>query len=417
MTIKPRILFHSECTFFAGCERMLINFFNDQDLRSEFDISFVTGNSMRYIDELTALHQPDFYVCPLRFPKHFHPSQDFKFAPRIVSVLCRKVTEVLYRIPLIVVDVCLLIPHLKRIAPDVVHINNGGYPGNLSSRAMVLAARITGVRSIYMVVNNEAMGYDQIHRWFDRPVDWLISRSISNFITGSTSSSKKLTFLLKLRDQKVLSFPNGVIFRAADESILLTKSRVGIEEGYSGLIGLVVSRFEHRKGHSVLLDAIFNLRQRGLVSDKNLRIIFEGSGPEFQVILEKIKSLDLASMIIIVRDERNIANLYNLSDFLISPSIGEEDFSNVISESMSHGLCVIATKVGGAPEQVVDGVTGFLVAPMDSMELGNAIVKIISDHGFTRTAGICGHDRYLEKFTPKIAVERYLNLYREATAS
>lgn len=396
---------------------MLINFFKDQDLRSEFDISFVTGNSKRYIDELTELHQPDFDVCQLRFPKQFHPSQDFKFAPRIVSVFCRKVTEVLYRIPLIVVDVCLLIPQLKRIKPDVVHINNGGYPGNLSSRAMVLAARITGVRSIYMVVNNEAMGYDRVHRWFDRPVDWLISHLISNFVTGSTSSSKKLTSLLKLSDQKVLSFPNGVICRAADESILVTKSRVGIEESYSGLIGLVVSRFERRKGHSVLLDAIDNLRQRGLVSGKNLRIIFEGNGPELQAVVEKIKSLDLASMIIIVGDERNIANLYNLSDFLVSPSIGEEDFSNVISESMSHGICVIATKVGGAPEQVMDGVTGLLVAPMDSMELGNAIMRIISDHGFTRTAGICGHDRYLDKFTPEIAVERYLNLYREVTAS
>lgn len=142
-----------------------------------------------------------------------------------------------------------------------MHINNGGYPGSPSAMAMVLASRIVGVRSIFMVVNNEALGYRPVHRWFDRPTDWLVRGSITNFITGSISSANKLIDVLKLDNDKVVSLPNGVIYRAPDESIESIRKRIGIDDTFSGSIGLVVSRFEYRKGHLVVLEALEILKK------------------------------------------------------------------------------------------------------------------------------------------------------------
>ena len=412
--LKPRILFHSECLFFSGSERMLINFFKDEKFRSEFEVSFITSKSEKYLKEFLTFFVPDFDYYQVRFPKQFYPSSDFKFLPRSLSVLCRKVTEILYRIPVVLINVCLLVPYLRRIKPDIVHINNGGYPGSQSARAMVIAAQIVGVRSIFMVVNNEALDYRPVHRWFDRPIDWLLSRAITNFITGSKSSANKLNHVLKLVEHKVVSFPNGVICRDPDESKETIRRRVGIDDMFSGLVGLVVSRFEYRKGHLVLLDALETLKKSGAISANNLRIIFEGNGPELQEVLDMIERLDLSSIVQFVGDERNIANLYSASDFLIFPSIREEDFSNVISESMSHGLCVIATDVAGAREQVSDGQTGFIVSPNHPIELSDVILRVIANPEVVLVAGRKGKDRYLNNFTPEIAVKRYFDLYKES---
>lgn len=409
---KPRILFHSECLFFSGSERMLINFFKDEKFRSEFEVSFITSKSEKYLKELLTFFIPDFDYWQIGFPKQFFPSSDFKHLPRTISVLCRKITEVLYRIPIVIIDICLLIPHLRRIKPDIVHINNGGYPGSPSAMAMVLASRIVGVRSIFMVVNNEALGYRPVHRWFDRPTDWLVRGSITNFITGSISSANKLIDVLKLDNDKVVSLPNGVIYRAPDESIESIRKRIGIDDTFSGSIGLVVSRFEYRKGHLVVLEALEILKKSNSLSGNNLRIIFEGNGPELEEVLETIRARDLSSIVLFVGDERNIANLYAASDFLILPSIGGEDFSNVISESMSHGLCVIATDVAGAREQVSDGQTGFIVSPNNPIELSDAILRVVSNPAVVLIAGRKGKDRYFSNFTPEIAMKRYFDLYR-----
>ena len=411
---KPRVLFHSECEFFAGSERMLINFFKDKKFRNEFEVSFITGKSERYLKEFLTFFVPDFDYHQMRFSKQFHPSSDFKYLPRSISVLCRKVTEILYRIPMVVIDICLLIPHLRRIKPDIVHINNGGYPGSPSAMAMVLASRIVGVRSIFMVVNNEPLDYRPVHRWFDRPTDRLVRGSITNFITGSISSANKLINVLKLDSDKIVSFPNGVICRDPDESKVTIRRRVGIDDMFSGLVGLVVSRFEYRKGHLVLLDALETLKKSGAISANNLRIIFEGNGPELQEVLDMIEHLDLSSIVQFVGDERNIANLYLASDFFVLPSIGGEDFSNVISESMSHGLCVIATDVAGAREQVSDGQTGFIVSPNHPIELSDVILRVIANPEVVLVAGRKGKDRYLNNFTPEIAVKRYFDLYKES---
>ena len=411
---KPRVLFHSECEFFAGSERMLINFFKDKKFRNEFEVSFITGKSERYLKEFLTFFVPDFDYHQMRFSKQFHPSSDFKYLPRSISVLCRKVTEILYRIPMVVIDICLLIPHLRRIKPDIVHINNGGYPGSPSAMAMVLASRIVGVRSIFMVVNNEPLDYRPVHRWFDRPTDWLVRGSITNFITGSISSANKLINVLKLDSDKIVSFPNGVICRDPDESKETIRRRVGIDDMFSGLVGLVVSRFEYRKGHLVLLDALETLKKSGAISANNLRIILEGNGPELQEVLDMIEHLDLSSIVQFVGDERNIANLYLASDFFVLPSIGGEDFSNVISESMSHGLCVIATDVAGAREQVSDGQTGFIVSPNNPIELSDVILRVVANPEVVLVAGRKGKDRYLNNFTPEIAVKRYFDLYKES---
>lgn len=72
---KPRILFHSECLFFSGSERMLINFFKDEKFRSEFEVSFITSKSEKYLKELLTFLYLTLIIGKLVFLNNFFHHQ------------------------------------------------------------------------------------------------------------------------------------------------------------------------------------------------------------------------------------------------------------------------------------------------------------------------------------------------------
>lgn len=84
-----------------------------------------------------------------------------------------------------------------------------------------------------------------------------------------------------------------------------------------------------------------------------------------------------------------------VADLLVLPSRAEGRPS-VIYEAMAAGTAVLATGVGGIPEQVVDGSTGVLVPPRDPDALGTALSALVDDRDRLRALGRAGHDRLIE---------------------
>jgi glycosyltransferase involved in cell wall biosynthesis len=113
--------------------------------------------------------------------------------------------------------------------------------------------------------------------------------------------------------------------------------------------------------------------------------------------------------------QRNdIPRLLAASDIAVLPS-HEEGFSNVILESMAAGLPVVATRVGGNPEAVIDGETGWLVAPHRPTELALKIMDLLSEPEKARSWGEYGRQVVKEKFAAEKMVEAYLELYSLST--
>ena len=104
-------------------------------------------------------------------------------------------------LPILVMQIAILIGFLGE-SPDVLHINNGGYPAALSARAAAIAGRLAGVDKIIMVVNNMAVDYHRLSRRFDYPFDRLVVRSVDRFITGSEAASRRLSAVLWLRSKR-----------------------------------------------------------------------------------------------------------------------------------------------------------------------------------------------------------------------
>jgi len=92
-----------------------------------------------------------------------------------------------------------------------------------------------------------------------------------------------------------------------------------------------------------------------------------------------------------------VPHLLQASDFLVLPSYSE-GMPQAVLEAMNCGLAVVATRVGGLPEAVIDGETGLLVEPRDVGRLQQAMERVITDATFRHTAGLLGFARATSVF-------------------
>ncbi len=113
---------------------------------------------------------------------------------------------------------------------------------------------------------------------------------------------------------------------------------------------------------------------------------------------------------------REVQALYPLADLVAVPSVVPDALSRVILEAMVAGRPVIATRVGGTPELVLDGKTGLLVERSAPAELARAILTLLEDPAL-RASLAAGARRHLaEHFETEDSVDRLLAIYSGARA-
>jgi len=142
-------------------------------------------------------------------------------------------------------------------------------------------------------------------------------------------------------------------------------------------------------------------------------LLIEGSGPEEANLRRLVRQLQLDDYVKFVGQEKNVFNFLQAIDLFILPSINYEDFPNVILEAMSLGKPVLATKLSGIPEQIQEGITGWLVEPGDSSGLARGMLAVAQERSCLEAVGRAAKNRFTQMFTSEISVARYLELYDE----
>lgn len=407
-----KVHFHSDCPFFAGCEMMLVNFWLSDALRRTCQVSFSYRASEKYKAGMMAQIHPDFPIFPLSLPPVEWPKSHFPSPFTWISKAFRFATRTVWRFPLFFYETWVVFRLIKKIKPDIVHLNNGGYPAARSVRAAAVGARLAGCKSIVMVVNNLAAPYRTLERCFDYLLDRWVVRSTSKFVTGSVAAAERLTAVLRLDASQVQPIHNGVRLREVRETKEACLQRLGVQNSYCGLVFGVVALMVERKGHRVLIDAVEILKRHDPQLGTKLTILFEGGGELRDSLEQSVRGKELDDVIKFVGHEDNVVDLMNAIDVLVLPSIDCEDFPNVTLEAMALGKAVIASNLAGTPEQIVHGETGFLVESGNPKALSSAISLLLDDHELTKQLGRNGQKRFQENFTAELAVDRYLKLYQ-----
>lgn len=176
----------------------------------------------------------------------------------------------------------------------------------------------------------------------------------------------------------------------------------------NAVVGIMAAGMVPVKGHAYLLQAIAHLNSRA--PGHGVKILLAGDGPERENLERMVVYNGIDFVVRFMGFCTNMRTLYTAADFFVLPSLNE-GLPISILEAMAYGLPVIATKVGGVPELVVEGTTGLLVLPLDSVALAQAIAWISSDHDLRLGMGTAGRKRVEENFTISHMVDRYVEVY------
>lgn len=139
-----------------------------------------------------------------------------------------------------------------------------------------------------------------------------------------------------------------------------------------------------------------------------------GSGPEKTILRDFAKAEGIEKDFRIVGYAPLIAPWYAACDLVVMPSRAEAA-AVVALEAMALNKPVVASRVGGIPEVVIDGETGVLVEPDNPYELATAIRDLIVDPERARKLGEAGGKRVRELFTEKQMVDGYIDLFTKLT--
>ncbi|HLK68129.1 MAG TPA: glycosyltransferase [Bryobacteraceae bacterium] len=171
------------------------------------------------------------------------------------------------------------------------------------------------------------------------------------------------------------------------------------------LVG-VFSRLNRMKGVEYFLEAAKVLAER--LPDVCFLVVGDGGiRPELE---ERAARLGLGGRIVFTGFRSDIPDLLSEAAVSVLPSLSE-GISNTLLESMASGVPVVATRVGGNPEVVEDGVSGLLVPPRDSAALAAAIGRILEDEQLASALGQAGMRRVSELFSIESSVHQTEHLY------
>jgi len=323
--------------------------------------------------------------------------------------LIDKVCAVIFLYPLFFYELIKLTFFLLRDRPNVLQINNGGYPGARSARAAACAGKISRVPTILMVVNNMAVHKTSLSRMLDFPIDILVRRSVSVFVTASTQANKTVMSALKLSPGKVQVIPNAVAL------IKILEPRSSIRESMlsdsSTIVIGIVAVLEKRKGHQVLFDALSIVLNENPSFANRIELWIIGDGTLSFPLKAAAINLGISEATHFFGYRYDYQKLMSAMDIAVLPSISDEDSPLFTIEAMSLGIPIIVSDFAGLSEQIVNDENGILFPVGDSIALAEALIKLIGDRENRESMGRSAFNTYHSRHSIDQFISNYTSLY------
>ncbi|MDA8112253.1 MAG: glycosyltransferase [Nitrospiraceae bacterium] len=362
------------------------------------------GGSQRYVAEL-ARSAGSFgvfaHVCSARGGGVFHEELVRNGTPLLITPFKRLYGNDGLR------ALGTIIRYIRHHGIDVVHTfqTNANIMGTI-------AAKVTGKR---VITTRRDMG-DFGMRGSSRLAlfETLVINRLSDRIVANSLAAK----CAAAENEKINPRKLGLIYNGIDcgrfqpqEQKGSWKKALGIMENSTCVFGIVA-------GHRPVKSVDIAIRAFAHVHERNPDsiLLMVGSGPVRQFLEGLVMELGLERSALFLGNRQDVENLLPAFDVFINSS-RSESFSNAILEAMAAGLPVVATRVGGNPESVEDGVTGFLVPPEDPIAMGKAMEILALDPALRRKMGLAGRTRVEDHFSKEGSCEKLKDLYISVLSS
>jgi len=335
---------------------------------------------------------------------------------------------------------------LRRNDFDVVHTHTSK-AGYLGRKAAIKAEVPVIIHSPHGSIYTDGSNIEGVPSLsFGKRMLQMAEKSVGRNTTWLTTLSeheKEICLNLALsKKENTVVIHNGIDiekFSVTNDERKTEREKMGFEE--DDIVLLSIGRLSSEKGHSVLIDAFGQIqkalgtRQEGREDigehrtsnsiKKRLCLIIVGDGPERENLEKQAIELqlsmnsnqlvvgascgDLWSDVIFAGHCDEVKKYFAMSDIFILPSF-YEGFGIVVLEAMAAGLPVIASRVGGLPEIISDGVDGILVSPSDPDLLYSSISELVESEEKIQCFANSGKEN-VKNFSVKKMQEAYLKLY------
>jgi glycosyltransferase involved in cell wall biosynthesis len=227
------------------------------------------------------------------------------------------------------------------------------------------------------------------------------SNKINRFIAVCNATKNEL---IKggVKPDKISVIPSSVdldIYKNA----LLQRQKLEFKPPFK--IGLV-AHYSDFKGHDYLL-----LAGREIIKQFP-DTVFVFAGRDTKKLLPVANSLGLAGNVEILGERNDVPEILAGLHLFAMPSL-QEGIATALIEAQSAGLPAVATNVGGIPDVLIDGETGFLVPPKNPKALADAILKMLKNPQIAVDTAEKGYKRVSENFTVSKVTDKLENLYKE----
>jgi glycosyltransferase involved in cell wall biosynthesis len=175
---------------------------------------------------------------------------------------------------------------------------------------------------------------------------------------------------------------------------------------HAPIVGNVAALVPH-KGQRHLIESA----RLVLPTVPDARFVIAGEGELRPALERQIREHHLEKHVVLAGFRPDVLSLHKAFDIFVMSS-NTEGLGTSLLDAMACGKPVVATAVGGIPEVVVDGETGFLVAPRDDEGMARAIVTLLKDEGLRQRMGEAGRTRARVHFSAERMVQDTLRVYR-----
>ncbi len=231
-----------------------------------------------------------------------------------------------------------------------------------------------------------------------RLVETAIYSRFERIVAVSELVATSLRQWLPALASRVMMIPNGVIVPPFQQ-------RVEFERSAKELTILYAGRLEHVKGVDVLLRAFADLTLPVI-------LLIAGTGSQRAAFEQLAVELGISERVKFLGFRSDLAQLMTKVNCMVLPSRWE-GLPMVVLEAMALGTPVIASAVGGIPEVIEDGITGWLVPPEDADRLAGILFQTLSNTEKAQSVALAAHARIKRDYSVEVLAQKTLVLYEE----
>ncbi len=290
---------------------------------------------------------------------------------------------------------------MRKFRPDIVHMN--GFKENILGG---IAGRLIGVPALIRTHHGKAMirvapRYDFIER--------INGRFFADYIIAVSHDLKKYLVDFGLPSAKITVIHNGVkLPHPVDEDRLdVLRKDFGIKKSEK-VIG-TVGRLVKIKDQKTFLKAAKQI----VISEPCTKFVVVGDGPLKSDLERQAREIGIDSKVIFTGFRRNVSEILNLFDVFALTSI-HEGVPMALLEAMALGKPVVATRVGGVSEVIVDQICGLFVDPENPHSFSQACLRILRDSNLKTNISEQSVSMVKSKFTLDHTAMVTKDLYRTA---